>query len=547
MTGGGGRRKCRRLIRTSSSVLVQSRLSQEAPQQESLFLQWVDNLCESGRIQRKGFVPGPWEGGSLGWMSLGDEGGGVGAGRSVEGESGLSCRTPKLPPSASIFVSRMPPASPVGAEVSTLVLVWRRKVPPSVPFPLSLPVSESWTKVSPFRTQVRSVSPRTSKLPVLTSKLSTLDAVGPTITPTITPSAIVAAVTNGGGELSADLPPPALPPPSPLPLSCSRPPLSVPSPSGIPGKVLPVGVGLRMGEERGVAGGRRVVDGGKLLLLHRRLVLWVVVSRVTGVAPAPLATGRGATLPAGGGVGVRMGGGLGLRQQRGRSGLSLVQEFVRLFYFVSFYLYLSGKVLSPELQGLQGRWRRERRGGKEWGMLGLLWEKSPPGMAVLVPHCEPALEFILPPSTPDSSPLASRSALLSSPDTFPPSLPFSRSLSPCFGESGPSESESRLPRGEAERLGDEERLSWSISRPLLRLLLLLARLPTTELLLPWDWPSSLSLSRDWLATEVGGGTVEGAELSIVCVDVGGFGGLNCFLLLTGWAVCVTASKTCKQA
>jgi hypothetical protein len=52
-----------------------------------------------------------------------------------------------------------------------------------------------------------------------------------------------------------------------------------------------------------------------------------------------------------------------------------------------------------------------------------------------------------------------------------------------------------------------------MSRPLLKLLLLLARLPTTELLLPWDWPSSLSLSRAWLATEVGGGTVEGAELS----------------------------------
>lgn len=127
------------------------------------------------------------------------------------------------------------------------------------------------------------------------------------------------------------------------------------------------------------------------------------------------------------------------------------------------------------------------------------------------------------PSPQDSSPLPSRSALLSSPVTFPapPSFPFS--LSPCFGESGPSESESRLPRGDAERLGDEERLSWSISRPLLRLLLLLARLPTTELLLPWDWPSSLSLSRDWLATEVGGGTVEGAELSVECVDVGGFG------------------------
>lgn len=129
------------------------------------------------------------------------------------------------------------------------------------------------------------------------------------------------------------------------------------------------------------------------------------------------------------------------------------------------------------------------------------------------------------PSPQDSSPLPSLSALLSSPPDFPtpPSFPFSRSLSPCFGESGPSESESRLPRGEAERLGDEERLSWSMSRPLLRLLLLLARLPTTELLLPWDWPSSLSLSRDWLATEVGGGTVEGAELSVECVEVGGFG------------------------
>lgn len=126
------------------------------------------------------------------------------------------------------------------------------------------------------------------------------------------------------------------------------------------------------------------------------------------------------------------------------------------------------------------------------------------------------------PSPQDSSPRPSRSTLLSSPATFtvPPSLPFS--LSPCFGDTGPSESESRLPRGEAERLGDEERLSWSISRPLLRLLLLLARLPTTELLLPWDWPSSLSLSRDWLAMEVGGGTVEGAELSVECVDVGGF-------------------------
>lgn len=62
-----------------------------------------------------------------------------------------------------------------------------------------------------------------------------------------------------------------------------------------------------------------------------------------------------------------------------------------------------------------------------------------------------------------------------------------------------------------------------MSRPLLKLQLLLARLPTTELLLPWDWPSSLSLSRDWLATEVGGGTVDAVELSVVCVDVGGFG------------------------
>lgn len=90
-----------------------------------------------------------------------------------------------------------------------------------------------------------------------------------------------------------------------------------------------------------------------------------------------------------------------------------------------------------------------------------------------------------------------------------PSLVLSwRSLSPlCLGESGESDSESRLARGEADRLGEEERLSWSMSRPLLRLLLLLARLPPTELLLPWDWPSSLSLSRDWLGAEGGGGAV----------------------------------------
>ena len=65
------------------------------------------------------------------------------------------------------------------------------------------------------------------------------------------------------------------------------------------------------------------------------------------------------------------------------------------------------------------------------------------------------------PSPQESSPLPSRLVLRSSPADFPtpPSFPFSLSLSPCFGDSGPSESESRLPRGEAERLGDEERLS----------------------------------------------------------------------------------------
>lgn len=126
-----------------------------------------------------------------------------------------------------------------------------------------------------------------------------------------------------------------------------------------------------------MARGRRVVNRGKLLLLHWGLVLWlvwVVVARVTGVAPAPLATSCCATLPAGGAVVVRVGGGLclrlrlglwlgaGLRQQRRRSGLSLVQELVRFIYFVSFCLNLSRQVLSPKLQGLQGRWRRKRRG-----------------------------------------------------------------------------------------------------------------------------------------------------------------------------------------
>ena len=71
-----------------------------------------------------------------------------------------------------------------------------------------------------------------------------------------------------------------------------------------------------MGEVRrvggGVARGRRVVNGGELLLLHRGLMR-VVVARVAGIAPAPLATSRRATLPASGGaVVVRVGGGLWL-------------------------------------------------------------------------------------------------------------------------------------------------------------------------------------------------------------------------------------------
>lgn len=59
------------------------------PLQESPFLQWEDTLCESGQLQRRGFVPGPWEEGSLGWMSLGDVSGGVAAGRN--GGGGLGC------------------------------------------------------------------------------------------------------------------------------------------------------------------------------------------------------------------------------------------------------------------------------------------------------------------------------------------------------------------------------------------------------------------------------------------------------------------------
>lgn len=135
-----------------------------------------------------------------------------------------------------------------------------------------------------------------------------------------------------------------------------------------------------MGKVRGVGGGvarrRRVVHRGELLLLHWGLVLWlvrVVVSRVTAVAPAPLATSGCATLPAGGAVVVRrVGGGLGLRlglwrwaglwQQRRRSGLRLVHELICLFYFVSFRLNLSRQVLSAKLQWLQCRWWRKRRG-----------------------------------------------------------------------------------------------------------------------------------------------------------------------------------------
>lgn len=83
-----------------------------------------------------------------------------------------------------------------------------------------------------------------------------------------------------------------------------------------------------------MARGWRVVNRGELLLLNRRLVLWVVVARVTRVAPTTLATSCCATLPTGGAVVVGMARRLGLRlgaglwQQRGRCRLSLVQEFV---------------------------------------------------------------------------------------------------------------------------------------------------------------------------------------------------------------------------
>lgn len=57
-----------------------------------------------------------------------------------------------------------------------------------------------------------------------------------------------------------------------------------------------------------------------------------------------------------------------------------------------------------------------------------------------------------------------------------------------------------------------------MSRPLLILLLLLARLPPTELRLPCDCPSSLSLSRDWLLHEVGFGAE--VVVSVEWVEVG---------------------------
>lgn len=141
-----------------------------------------------------------------------------------------------------------------------------------------------------------------------------------------------------------------------------------------------------------MARGRRVVNRGKLLLLHRGLVLGlmrVVVSRVTGVAPAPLATSCCATLPAGGAVVVRVGGGLGrglrlglwlwpsLWQQGRRSGLGLVQEFFCLFNFVLFCFNLSRKVLSPELQRLEGRWRGKRRGQRVRKVGAVMGEISP--------------------------------------------------------------------------------------------------------------------------------------------------------------------------
>lgn len=44
------------------------------PQEESLFLQWVDTLCGNALLHWKGAVPGPWEEEIPGWMRLGDVG-----------------------------------------------------------------------------------------------------------------------------------------------------------------------------------------------------------------------------------------------------------------------------------------------------------------------------------------------------------------------------------------------------------------------------------------------------------------------------------------
>lgn len=60
----------------------------EEPLQESPFLPLMGILCESVLLQTKGFVPGPWEEGSLGWRSLVDVGGVVGAGRNGKGDLG---------------------------------------------------------------------------------------------------------------------------------------------------------------------------------------------------------------------------------------------------------------------------------------------------------------------------------------------------------------------------------------------------------------------------------------------------------------------------
>lgn len=58
----------------------------------------------------------------------------------------------KLTPSVAIFVPGMPPCGSTGAEVSALVLICQIKVPSSLTFPFTLPVSKSWTKVSSFWT-----------------------------------------------------------------------------------------------------------------------------------------------------------------------------------------------------------------------------------------------------------------------------------------------------------------------------------------------------------------------------------------------------------